>query len=112
MQSVNQKDNPTNIAIIAGRGELPKLIFDKLGKAFVVGFESDANEVLTSNFVGNMGQIGSIMAALKAADVEKIVFAGGIIKPKIKELKLDKEAAKLLGKAAFGRIFKNRKSFG
>ena len=110
MQSVNQKNNSQKtspkIAIIAGRGELPKIIFDKLGSAFVIGFESDANEVLPADFLGNMGQIGSIVAALKAAEISKIVFAGGIIKPKIKDLKLDKEAAQLLGKMAFTKIFK------
>jgi len=109
VQSVNQKNNSQNIAIIAGRGVLPKIIFDKLSDdnlgAFVISFDSDNNEFLQPDYIANMGQVGAVVTELKKAEIKKIVFAGGIVKPKLIDLKLDKEAAKLLGKMAFSKFF-------
>lgn len=109
MQSVNPKNNDSiktsKYGIIAGRGVLPKLVADALDGAFVLSFGSDKNEFLEADFVGNMGRVGEVVAQFKAAKVEQIVFAGSIEKPNLKDLKLDKAAAKLLGKAAFSRLF-------
>ncbi len=108
MQSVNQKDKSGNLAIIAGRGVLPKIVADSVGDAFIVSFGSDENALLKPDFVGNMGQIGSVAKAMQGADVKRIIFAGSIAKPNLKDLKLDRDAAKLLSKAAFSKFFKKK----
>lgn len=106
MQSVNQKNNQkNNIAIIAGRGVLPKIIADKLGAPFIINFNNDENELLPANYIGNIGQIGKTLAQLKNAKAEKVVFAGSITKPNLRDLKLDADAAKILSKAAISAIF-------
>lgn len=105
MQSANLKNSSTKYAIIAGCGVLPKIVADALGEPFILSFGSDKNEFLDIDFVANMGQIGEIVAQLKAAKVQKILFAGSIKKPNLKDLRLDSAAAKLLGKAAISRVF-------
>lgn len=105
MPFANQKNSSKKTALIAGTGELPKIVLEHLGQAFVVSFEGSLNESVAANFTCNMGQIGAVLAKLKEVGAEQVVFAGGINKPKIRDLKLDKEASKLLAKIATAKLF-------
>ncbi|MGY9006080.1 MAG: LpxI family protein [Alphaproteobacteria bacterium] len=101
--------------IIAGRGELPVLILDAIraeGRpAFVLGLEGQTAPNFTDNVEHawvKIGAIGSAIDALKAANVEDVVFAGGVTRPSLMGLGLDGRATKLLAKAGIAALGDDR----
>jgi UDP-2,3-diacylglucosamine hydrolase len=101
--------------IIAGRGVLPVLILDAIraeGRpAFVLGLEGQTDPNFTDNVEHawvKIGAIGSAIDALKAANVEDVVFAGGVTRPSLMGLGLDGRATKLLAKAGMAALGDDR----
>lgn len=105
MQSANQsKDN--KLAIIAGRGDLPVLLLKSLAeKPVVIGFASDKNAEIQPDLQVNLAQIGKVIAFLRKKNATHIVFAGGIKRPKIIDLRPDWLGFRLLLKVCFSTFF-------
>lgn len=97
-----------NLAIIAGKGRLPELIFEKLPEAKIVSVEGNDPENLQPDLTANFGEIGKLIGFLKDNNIEQMVFAGATHKPNLKQLKLDKEGSKLLAKIMAGSLFSKK----
>ncbi|MDR0744770.1 MAG: UDP-2,3-diacylglucosamine diphosphatase LpxI [Holosporales bacterium] len=93
------------IAVIAGQGNLPNKIIDKLQELkrnYVVvsieGFGPKEYEIFS------IGEIGRILEFLKTSNVSEIVFCGSVKRPSLLSLKLDdvgKQWLRYLGVRAF-----------
>ena len=89
------------LAIIAGGGELPRLLaMDAAARGrpyLVVRFEgvpvdwADEHPHYTARFE----KLGALFAALRAADCGRVVFAGGMARPNLNPLRFDAAFAKL-----------------
>ncbi len=88
-------ENSGNIAIISGRGSLPRELAEGLSKKgtrpFLVEMEGEAgNWIRDYEFISvEFGQVGKLFKALKDNSVTKVVFAGGVTRPKLQLSKLD-----------------------
>lgn len=93
------------LGVIAGRGTLPRRIVDRCrtqGRGvFVLAFEGHTDPETTTGVdhvrIG-LGRVGAGIEALKQAGVRDIVMAGGIDRPSLRALDLDKRGMKLLMK--------------
>ena len=94
-------------AIIAGSGMLPKILSEKID-CKIISFEGQGLDNLQSDLKTSIGKIGEITEYLKVNNIKKIIFAGGIKKPKISEIETDLEGKKLLAKIAVGKLFSKR----
>jgi DUF1009 family protein len=83
------------IAIVAGRGELPRLIAEdcaRRGTPYrVVVFDGVALDWLAGHPVvaASFEKPGRLFAALRAAGCRTVTFAGGIVRPKLRPLGFD-----------------------
>ena len=90
------------LALIAGNGDLPLQIIKSCQKQniylIVIGFESQIhlNEMNVPYAQFSLGSIGKILDHLKKHNIKKIVFAGNIKRPSLKELQVDWVGAKWL----------------
>ncbi len=93
--TTDHTENQENIAIISGRGSLPRELTEGLSKKgpppFLVEMEGEAGDwILNYEHVSvEFGQVGKLFKALKEHSVTKVVFAGGVTRPKIQLSKLD-----------------------
>lgn len=94
--------NQDNIAIIAGRGSLPKELASGLrddGKTpYLIGIEGEHEDWITEfdHVVLHWGQFGGLFRFLKSNEVSKILLAGGVTRPKINVSRMDWVAIKTL----------------
>jgi len=95
---------PAPLGIIAGEGQFPLLVAQgarRLGRpTFGVAFKDHTQPEL-SMLVDQvawlrLGQLNKLLAFLKKNQVQEVVFAGGINKPRALDLRPDLRAAKLL----------------
>lgn len=100
------------LAIIAGNGDLPKLIIkdcEQKKKDFVVilvAGESNHEEYKKYNsHIIEIGFVSKALKILKENKVKDIVFAGGVKKPSFSAVKVDKKGAILLSKIVANKIF-------
>jgi DUF1009 family protein len=100
------------LAIIAGNGELPKLIIKqckaKKREFVVILVEGNPNKndfVKYNHEVVAIGHVSKALSILKANKVKQIVFAGGIKKPSFSHVKVDKKGAVLLSKIVANKMF-------
>jgi len=100
------------LAIIAGNGDLPKLIIEsckKQKKEFVLILVKDnANKndyKKYKNYVIEIGYVAKALEILRTNKVKEVVFAGGIQKPAFSNIKVDKKGAVLLSKLLANKIF-------
>lgn len=101
-----------SLGIIAGKGNLPKLIIEKCQKAqtpFTVILIKDQADPAEYQFLKpailEIGQVSELLKVFKENKVTEIVFAGGVKKPSFSNLKTDKKGAALLSKIVAGKIF-------
>ncbi len=95
------------IGIIAGKSQFPSLVIQGAQqsghKVVAVGFKGHTQTSVAeslNNFLWlQVGQLGKMIRFFKRLSVEYIIFAGGINKPRILELRPDLKAAKLLFQA-------------
>lgn len=101
-----------NIALIAGGGDLPKKIIEKLE---LLGESFDVLSILSSSKEGDsddlgaypkfrIGEIGGMLEYIKSIGAKKIIFCGSVKRPSFFSLKLDrvgKEWLRCLGVRAF-----------
>lgn len=97
------------LCIIAGSGDLPKKIAQTHvkngGEVFLAIISNDNNVDYTDfdNEKFQLGEINRLFSALKTRNIKDIVMIGGIKKPNLLNLKVDKIAALLVAK-----ILKNK----
>lgn len=99
-----------NYAVFAGQGALPKMVIAELDDPKVICFEGEENPEVTPTLVTRFGKVGGVLEYLKNNNVQKIIFAGGMKRPDLKNLSPDAEGAKLLAKIVAGSFFS--KGFG
>lgn len=95
-----------NIAIIGGSGLLPSILIDHLKekynrRVFVVGVKNNIDTQIlhdVDHIIVSLGEIQKVIDYLKSNSVKNIIFAGGIKKPSLLSMKLDKKGMKFLGK--------------
>ncbi|PIR32155.1 MAG: hypothetical protein COV36_05095 [Alphaproteobacteria bacterium CG11_big_fil_rev_8_21_14_0_20_44_7] len=92
-------------AIIAGTGRLPEIVSEKLTDKLVLGLEGNTNPNIKYDFVAAMGSIGAVTEYLQNNNVKKVIFAGAVKKPDLKQIKLDAVGAKLMSRAMAARFF-------
>jgi DUF1009 family protein len=90
------------IGIIKGHGDLPKQLIKELIEkkiAFVVADLYYDNEAVSYPCMPAMiGEVGKIMSFLKKHNVTDLILVGGVERPKISMLKLDKVGRKWLSR--------------
>ncbi len=88
-----------DFAIIAGRGELPKIISDEWPEALVVSFKDVGIDYSPRNhFVAEFEKAGAFFRKLKRASIKRVCFAGKITRPQLKWYKMDMRTAFMLPK--------------
>ena len=100
------------LAIIAGRGELPEKIINSCQESkrpfVVLAIQDQTDPGLVKDVTHQWMKFGEMegpLSFLKAHGVQDLVFAGGLTRPSLRSLTLDKTAAKWLAKIglkAFG----------
>jgi len=102
---------PPRIGILAGGGPLPALVAESVtaqgGSVFIVGFEGFVDPDLIAHWPHGFYRLaaaGQIIRALRDAGCRDIVLIGPVKRPALRDLKPDKEGARLLarmGRAVF-----------
>jgi hypothetical protein len=92
-------------AIIAGKGELPLILAQALKDAKIICIDGEENPQLKPDLITKFGQVGMLIDYLKENNITHLIFAGGIKKPNLSEIKPDAEGAKLISKIIAGRLF-------
>ncbi|HKY17463.1 MAG TPA: UDP-2,3-diacylglucosamine diphosphatase LpxI [Rhizomicrobium sp.] len=100
------KDGTKNLGLIAGGGELPRVVAHAARAAgrgvFVVPLVGSAAEDWVQDFPHEWltpGEPGRIIKALKGAGAADVLLAGKVDRPKFSEMKLDAKGLVLLPKA-------------
>ncbi len=91
------------IAVIAGGGDLPKVIIKALEKQkrnyILFGFDGHVDRKILLRYHGislKLGKVGKLFDNLKKHDIKEVTFIGHIKRPNISNLKLDATAIKIL----------------
>ncbi len=100
------------LAIIAGNGDLPKLIIKECEQKnsdfiiiLVAGESNHKDYEKYKHHIVEIGHVSKALNILKEHKVKNIVFAGGIKKPSFSNVKVDKKGAVLLSKIIANKIF-------
>ncbi len=108
----NKLQTNSKIAIIAGNGDLPKIIIKKLQeqqRAFLVilikGEKSNQDFLDFDHKIIGFGEISRIINILKTEQIQELVFAGGVTKPSMSGMKVDIKGAVLLSKILGNKFF-------
>jgi DUF1009 family protein len=111
MQNKNSDAMTKPLAIIAGRGNLPKMLIDacqKRGQVFKLFLmEGEDYEIDYSSFAPTLLKYGSVeffLGCLKENNIKNLVFIGAINKPNFSAIKVDKKGAILLAKILANKI--------
>lgn len=72
----------TDLAIIAGTGQLPQEIICACPQALFVRFSTDVVLPSGPHFTARFEKLGALFAHLQAHDITKVVFAGALARPK------------------------------
>ncbi len=92
-----------NLAIIAGRGQIPTMIIDKCQKEnikyqlFLLNgekYENDYKEY--SPIILKYGEVSKLIDIVQEENITNLIMAGGVTKPDFKSIKVDGKSAKLL----------------
>jgi DUF1009 family protein len=99
------------LAIFAGRGSLPMMLIEdcqkKSRKFAVFLLEGENYEIDYSAFNPiklGYGEVEKFLSAVKAAEINNLVFIGGVTKPNFSSLKVDKSGAVLVAKILANKI--------
>lgn len=108
MNAVVQVSTPLpKLGIIAGRGELPRLVIhacETSGRPYFLLAVEDATEEETVAAARNdyawirLGAIGKALEMFRKEGVEELVMAGGVNRPKLSNLRPDLKGTKLLAR--------------
>jgi len=97
-------ESQSTIGLIAGKSQFPSLVIQGIHQAghnvVAVGFKGHTQDNisrLSNSFLWlQIGQLGKMIRFFKRLSVRYIIFAGGINKPRVIDLRPDFKAAKLL----------------
>ena len=81
--------NFKNVAIIAGSGNLPGLVYQQLSDSYVVGFEGMECSLGKHAIFHNFNQLGKFFEDLKNRGIRRVVMVGGMQRPVLDETKFD-----------------------
>jgi len=102
---VQPAHNYPPIALLAGRGDLPRLlveVFQSQQRPFVVlAFKGQAEEDLVNNIPHlwlSFGEVGTALHYLQENKIQELVMAGAITRPLMSEIRPDWEGIKWLAK--------------
>jgi UDP-2,3-diacylglucosamine hydrolase len=102
----------SKLAIIAGKGDLPKMIIKKCqeqGREFLVilinGEASNVDFLQYEHHIIGFGEISKILGILKTNQIKELVFAGGVTKPSMAGMKVDGKGAILVSKILGNKFF-------
>lgn len=105
------RDNIEPIAIIAGRGNLPKMLMEecqKKGRKFLLFLlESEKYKIDYSAFSPvklRYGAIEFFLETVKKEKIQNLVLVGAVTKPNFSEIKVDKKGTILLAKILTNKI--------
>jgi len=93
-----------NYGILAGGGKLPIIIYKSLVKnkknVYLIGIKNNfnSNSKLKNFSEVKLGSLGKIIQILKKHNINKLIFAGSIKRPSIKDLALDFKAIQFINK--------------
>ena len=114
MQIANKMKKPIeNLAIIAGRGQIPSMILEKCHKEgikyrlFLLSGERYEDESIYDSFNPiklKYGEISKFLQIVKQEGIENLIMAGGVTKPDFKAIKVDGKSALLMGKILAKKI--------
>lgn len=100
-----------NLGIIAGKGSLPYLIAGNYtkqgGNCYIAAIESETDIELIKGFEYKTFKIGMVGAAIqyfKECNVQNIIFIGGVSRPNLKNLAVDRIGSLLLFKIISQKI--------
>lgn len=106
------QDNKEKLAIIAGKGELPKMIIKKCQQQdrefLVILIENEPSNSDFTEFnphIIGFGEISKALEILKTNNVKELVFAGGVTKPSMAGMKVDRKGAFLVSKILGNKFF-------
>lgn len=95
----------TKIGIIAGKGLLPFSIADNYikqgGDCYIAALEGEADLKLIEDFkykAFKIGMVGGVIEYFKENDIQNVIFAGGIDRPAIHSIGVDRVGSALLVK--------------
>lgn len=101
------------IGIIAGRGDLPKILIDNLlnrGQKFVI-FLLESEEYANISYYNQFnpilisyGGVEQLISKLNFSNIKQLVFVGAVNKPNFQQMKVDKTATILLAKILANKI--------
>lgn len=92
------------LGLIAGNGFLPKKIIEHClhndRQIIVVSIDPEPDDIISKipNIQLNISSVGKAIKFFNSHDVQEIVFAGGLIRPKLSELRPDASGIKLLSR--------------
>ncbi|WP_342270503.1 LpxI family protein [Rickettsia endosymbiont of Orchestes rusci] len=93
------------IGIIAGKGLLPFSIADSYtkqgGDCYIAALEGEANLKLIENFkykTFKIGMAGAVIEYFRQSNVQNLIFAGGINRPNIRSVGVDRTGSVLLAR--------------
>jgi DUF1009 family protein len=102
----------SKLAIIAGKGDLPKMIIKKCqeqSREFLVilinGEPSNVDFFGYNHHIIGFGEISKILGILKDNQIKELVFAGGVTKPSMAGMKVDAKGAVLISKILGNKFF-------
>ena len=81
--------NFKNVAIIAGSGNLPELVYEQLSDPYVVGFEGMECSLSKHAIFHNFNQLGKFFEDLNNRGIRHVVMVGGMQRPLLDETKFD-----------------------
>ena len=81
--------NFKNVAIIAGSGNLPRLVYEQLSDPYVVGFEGMDCSLSKHAIFHNFNHLGKFFEDLNNRGVRSVVMVGGMQRPLLDEKKFD-----------------------
>lgn len=85
------------LALIAGRGDLPKLVADAAADTpLICGYEGVALSGLEAHLTYRLETLGSLLLELGHRGVTQVCFVGGLDRPALDPSKLDAETAPLV----------------
>ncbi|HJD55530.1 MAG TPA: LpxI family protein [Rickettsia endosymbiont of Pyrocoelia pectoralis] len=101
-----------NLGIIAGKGSLPYLIANNYikqgGNCCIAAIEGETNIESIKGFeykIFKIGMVGSAIKYFKERNVQNIIFIGGVNRPNLKNLAVDKIGSLLLFKIISQKIW-------
>ena len=81
--------NLKNVAIIAGSGNLPGLVYEQLSDPYVVGFEGMECSLSNHAVFHNFNQLGKFFEDLNNRGIRSVVMVGGMKRPLLDKTKFD-----------------------